>query len=500
MLQQENHLSNNMLHVKSKYVAAIILSLILILIVSSGNDAWAEPSLGPADAWSPPVMLSDFPATVGGAYVTGDSNGNVYVVWLANSEPKKQQIVDTVFFRRWDGAMWTPSVDILAVPVGSQSIHVDTLTMDAFGRLLLLWHRGFSLMLSTASPSEAQGASGWRSTALLSADEMWESDIAAEADGTLHVLAAGKGYDVYYMKSRDGGATWTTARVSSGITDDQQVSWAALSIANDGILHATWTMNAPDARGVWSLAGVLYARSIDHGDTWSQPVQITDGVGQGQSSVFARSDGSVLLFWNHRIGSMDGRYVDVSTDAGRTWGPPEVAFDGISGLSGRAHMFEDSRGQLHLIAPGSAARGIGPQGWYSQWQGMRWETPLPVTVQGKLTESEVLDARLVGGNRLLYTWTDFDTKEVWFTDQLLPAPVRPDVYLPLPAAAQPTGGAVSQPAITVTETQAPPPATIYSGLPPYESETFERPLVLAILSSAAIIVAATILIQIRRRQ
>lgn len=404
--------------------------------------------------WSQPYKISDRPGSAGGAAITGDSHGNVYVIWAGYSDGKRgsSRPPDVGYFRHWDGQQWSASTDVVAAPPGSSSWAIDSFIIDAYGRLAMVWHADRQLFFSTAQPSDAGRAIAWQHTTLMQGEIVWGGELESGPDDRLHVITAGEGQNVYYLQSSDAGQSWqAAARVASGSDSSRQAGYARLAAGNDGALHATWTEHY--GLNNWTPSAVLYARSSDGGVSWTEPIQIVEGVGNGQSNITVSGGGQVLVFWDRSVGSKDGRYYAVSTDNGQSWGRPVVAFDGvISGFSGMADLWWDSRGRLHLLNGGQ-----GPEGnqiWESQWQGEDWGSPAPVSIQGQLLNSEVFGSALVGGNRILLAWVDYDTKEVWFTSKGLATPLHADRPLSLPTH-EPTRTSPPQRTPTVTPTRLP---------------------------------------------
>ncbi len=479
----------------------LLLAMTLLLALVSGEIVYAQSPI--ATGWSAPDKISDLPSTVGGALVTGDSDGSIYVVWFANSEEKSGDLVDTVYFRHWNRTEWSPSVDILTAPPGGPWLRVDQLVLDAYGRLILLWRPDRQLVLSIAEPTEAGRATGWRSIPLLSNELTYQSDIAAGPDGVLHVLGIGEAQNVYYLRSEDMGENWNTVQISAGSDATQQYSWGSLALdpGNPNSLYASWTESREDQG--WTVTGVYASHSVDGGATWSEPASLVSARGHGHSTIVAL-DGpgdDVMVFWNRAVGSVDGRYYALSDDGGETWGEPQIAYERVSGLNGPPYLFTDSLGQLHMIGAGyNALTPVGgEQIWYSRWDSSRWAEPQLINVAGKpMTGNEVFDARLVGGNRLLYTWTDAATKEIWVTSQTLPGPSVPDVRLDLPAPTPPT--AVARP----DDTPAPAPPTPASSPSLSLAETGRQPdsvlppLIAGVLP-AVLLVAVVIIFGVRGR-
>lgn len=478
----------------SLYFMSVILAL-----VSTSVTVYAQAPI--ASAWSTPDQISDLSSTVGGSLVTGDSAGNIYVVWCANSEDKGEDQVDTFYFRQWDGTAWSRSVDIVAARPGEPLLEYHQLILDAYGRLVLLWGQGRDLFVGIVKPSEAGRASAWRSIPILSGEQIFKSDLVADADGILHVLAVGEGQNTYYLRSEDGGKTWETTQINVGGDPTRQFSWASLAIdpSNSDLLYASWTESREDNK--WSVTGVYASRSIDGGDSWSEPTAVVSAAGHGISTIAAIADGSIMIFWNRAVGSVDGRYYAVSIDQGNTWGQPQVAYERVSGLTRSPYLFTDSLGQLHMIGAGyDALTNVGgEQIWYSHWVSSRWMEPMLINVAGRpMTGNEVFDAQLVGGNRLLYTWTDAATKEIWFTSQTLPGPSIPETRLDLPTPPAPALSAqASAEAPIATPEPTPTRAALNSTNP--RSTTPLHPLVAGVVP-AAFIVALVVIAGARRRR
>jgi hypothetical protein len=480
------------------YASTAVILIVVALLVSA--VAHAQPSV--ATGWSTPFEVADLPGTTGGSLVTGDSAGNVYLVWFANSQGKGEDQADTVYFRQWNGTEWSPSVDILAATPDGPWLRVDQLVLDAYGQLALLWHQDRRLVMSVAESTEAGRAPGWTSIPLPIDELTYKSDLLAGPDGALHVLVTGEGQNVYYLRSDDIGETWSTVQVSAGDDIARQYSWGSLALdpVNPGTLYASWTESREDED--WTVTGVFASRSTDNGATWSEPIPLINARGHGHSTITALAGAGedVMTVWNRAVGSVDGRYFALSNDGGETWEEPQVAYEKVSGLTRPPYLFTDSLGELHMIGAGFDALTPvgGEQIWHSQWDSSRWSEPNPIVVAGKpMTGNEVFDARLVGGNRLLFTWTDAATKDIWVTSQTLVGPELPDGRLELPTDVAPT--AVSWEAeIPDAATPSSTPILLtreQSGQQPSDPLT---PLAVSVLP-AMLLVILVVIIGIRRR-
>lgn len=91
----------------------------------------------------------------------------------------------------------------------------------------------------------------------------------------------------------------------------------SLSIAPDGVYHATWFSNAPQQYGLF------YAHSADHGKTFSTPLSFGNFEAQpAHPSVFSLGS-RVYLAWKEFDGERTGILGMRSGDGGKTWSAPE---------------------------------------------------------------------------------------------------------------------------------------------------------------------------------
>lgn len=150
--------------------------------------------------------------------------------------------------------------------------------------------------------------------------------------------------EMYFVRSTDGGATWTTPVLvrdfnlvsfsganTPGPQDERGINpFGSIDVDNsgsgcDGTLYATFsdfvTGNAENS-DVW------VTKSTDHGATWGTPVRVNDD-GEGGAIQFHpfltvdQADGSVVVVWHDARNDASNHEVDIfvarSTDCGATF-------------------------------------------------------------------------------------------------------------------------------------------------------------------------------------
>lgn len=97
----------------------------------------------------------------------------------------------------------------------------------------------------------------------------------------LHVVWAAKsatdfGVNIYYARSTNSGASWTLGTVASnsGIKTDSESNKPDIAISSDGKIHITWQEQQAGDTTLYNA--IMYSQSSDNGNTWSQPVNLSE--------------------------------------------------------------------------------------------------------------------------------------------------------------------------------------------------------------------------------
>ena len=365
---------------------------------------------------------------------------------------------DTLFYARWDGEVWSWPVDVLVSPRGSAAWYPD-LAVTPDGTLHAVWNSAGApgeLMYSHAPACCADDPRNWSPPVSLGMPVLDAPALAADDQGRLHAaFASSETGNIVYRRSDDGGATWPVWVNILGemYQADEYAIYPRLAVDARGRVHIVWTVLP------WPGRLVMYARSDDGGDTWSEP-QVIDSVYYGHYASAATGPGwgpilidvetfgedEVHLMWDGAP-TVERNHV-WSSDGGETWSGPNLLFPETTGVgrSGWNDMVIDSTGTLHVVSLG------GPL--YDTWPGGD-PSRSTLIAQGRETEgAELMRIALSLGNQLHVVWHDKGTGQpypVWYVaGEMVEVPA---------VTAQPWPTVMPTPALAAAPTVVPSPIT-----------------------------------------
>jgi hypothetical protein len=430
--------------------------------------------------------------------VIADEYGYVHVFWSESD--------NSIYYTRWDGESWTTPVDILFVPDDRVADFISV-AVDGDGYLHVVWTGLTNIYYSNAPVAQAASARAWREPEVItteSARSAWESSIAVDGDGHIHVIYATRGNDpgVFHVESLDGGRTWGEAQRLSEPFDSRETSLARVRMIIDSAerLHAVWQTTEAGGYG----QAVYYTRSTDRGQTWAAPQQLayrnSGDFDVGWPYLMERESELHLIYNAGSEVGAAGRYERISTDGGQTWSGPRHIITEMIGINGYVIPLMDGAGQLHLIVnmrPRTTQKvGI----YYSSLMSDGWSPVTPLIVDTPAADTaHFASATVARGNEIHIVWTQLYGGEIWHLSgtiqNLAPAEIQA-----LPATV-PTLTPEATATIISTRLMPPGSANIDSRLATTAiNSASNSPLIPAVIATVAAIVIVAIAWRVRLRR
>jgi hypothetical protein len=431
----------------------------------------------PTPVWSQPVALATADVQILQPRLVVGADAHLHAFWSQSESPVKTgRIVNPldipgneIFYSRLDAEVWSAPRPVLRSPSGSQA-DFPAVATDRQGSLFVVWagDQPNGIYFSRALANRAASVTEWLAPQLLPAPResaTWPS-IVSDGDSTIYVaytIPLNEGRGIYLTRSEDNGDSWSgEVLVFDGVAADWDlIGPVNLTRSLDGTLHLLWTRwtQLPKMQAV----ALVYARSEDNGQTWSEPEIVTEEpvLGSGLLSVQER--------YVHRIwtGLIDDRPViwhQFSEDGGITWGSAERVVDpGL--IPGPTALIADQNENPIIVQLAESNAGLLVlQEWI--WKMDRWVAGDRRTLQDTAVNADAIAAiadpngqiAVIYGSLITDGTTLIDeinyTGRQWQVDELQATRIPLPTLTPTPEVL-PTETPIPQPTPTPTATLAP---------------------------------------------
>jgi hypothetical protein len=312
-----------------KRTGLIIGALGLFLFVQAARAAWS-----PAQRLTFNSGDSSLPA------IAVDNLGRLHAVW-GDTTPGATEI----YYRRSSngGATWGA---VKRLTFNSGVSQWPAIAADSSGNLHVVWQDDTPGNAEIYYLKSTDGGISWTAPKRLTwtGGTSWNPAIAVGSYGYIHVTwedTAPGNYEIYYKRSTDGGADWTTAR---RITWDSGFSgYPVITIDPYGNPHVFWEDDRPGNLEIY------YCRSWDTGASWDPVKRITWSSGSSSVPAIALDPaGYFHLVWSDVTTGNYEIYYKNSTNGGFTWTTSQK-LTSTSGSSGSPDLAIDGLGHVHLV-------------------------------------------------------------------------------------------------------------------------------------------------------
>ena len=341
---------------------------IYVVGCDTGNstDIWlTNRSLGdinswfpPPNTWNAPIVLTGGSNDINSVALIADKSGNFHAFWVQPYvTPGITSTVSTIvsqpviYYSQLQAGKWLQPMTILhssITNVGQLSV-----TMDETGDLLLVWTEADTgnIMFSWANASVANISSEWSDPVALPSlrFENISPFILAGNNGKIYVvytIPLNEDRGIYLTQSEDNGSSWSQpVQIFNGVTAGSQlVDQPKLAITSDGVIHVIWKQSA--VIGDNNLPRLYYSRSLDGGKTWADPAVMVDG-----DTSWAQILGFGNLaqrIWQAGENGQSILWLQTSTDGGLDWSQP-ASFSNFGGNLSLPDLIGDNIRQPNLF-------------------------------------------------------------------------------------------------------------------------------------------------------
>ncbi len=270
--------------------------------------------------------------------VNGDKN--VYVVWYEDMPGNSE-----IYFKKSTdgGANWTTN---MRLTYNTGWSYGPDIAVDSLGRLHVVWFDSTTGDHEIYYKKSSNGGTNWTASRQLTnnAGLSYCPRIAAFSTNSLHLVWSDSTpgvTEIYYKKSSDGGANWSTSKRLTWTSGDSVNP--DIAVDSSGNPHVAWRDNTPGNEEIY------YKRSADKGTSWSSDKRLTwnSGTSRNPSIAIGLPD-DIHVVWDDDTPGNYEIYYKGSFDGGANWSA-SFRETGNSGASTSPSIVFNSQGILHVV-------------------------------------------------------------------------------------------------------------------------------------------------------
>ena len=175
------------------------------------------------------------------------------------------------------------------------------------------------------------------------------AQVAVDSVGDINVLWAEQlqypNWDIFFSRSIDGGETFSAPKNISNTPGASQFSSGFhLAVDSSGAINVVWI----ESDNTTGNQDVLFTRSADGGRTFSDPKNLSTTGKATMPSLAVDSSGNINVVWEDNTPGNYDIFYSGSTDGGATFSPP-ANLSNNPGNSSRAHIALEFNNNINVV-------------------------------------------------------------------------------------------------------------------------------------------------------
>jgi hypothetical protein len=278
---------------KKGKLGMILFLLIVILLLVLDTPAWATKRL----TWN-----SSFSA---GPAIAVDTHDNIYAVWYDDAPGSSE-----IYYRKSTdgGSTWTASKRLTWAGSGAT---MPAIACDSNDYVYIVYYDASAGDYEIRLKQSRDGGTSWISKRLTwTAWNSADPDIVIDSNDHIHLVwheGTNGIEDIYYKKSTDNGDSWTTGLQLTSNTGYSLYPSIATDSNND--IHIVWRDGTP------GYEEIFYLKSTDGGTTWTSKRLTWAKTTLYDPDIAIDSNDNLYLVWSDG-GNIYGKK---STNGGTSW-------------------------------------------------------------------------------------------------------------------------------------------------------------------------------------
>ncbi|UCH93135.1 MAG: exo-alpha-sialidase [Candidatus Aminicenantes bacterium] len=277
--------------------------------------------------------------------ITTDSTGNIYVV--CNDTPFGTREVYFICSTD-DGESWNQPANISN---NLRDSAFPAIAVDTAGNINVVWSDDTPGIYDTYFIRSTDNGNSWCQPVNISnnSGNSWSSTIAVDNAGNINAAwfdDTSGDWQIYFSRSTDNGVNWSQPVTIANINDFDGESSIPIAVDSAGNIYAAWYDDEEGPTG----EEIFFSRSTDNGNTWSQPVNISNNSEYSENPAIAvdNADG-INIVWSGATPDYNyDIYFSRSTDHGVNWNPP-VNISNNPEYSTEPDFAIDSAGNINVV-------------------------------------------------------------------------------------------------------------------------------------------------------